>query len=714
MRGSAQDYVAVIPAYNEAGTIRAVVAETLKYLDRVVLVDDGSSDSTVDCLRELPVTIIRHHHNLGKAAALWRGMQHAAAQGATAVITLDGDGQHDPANIPALIAVHLRDPSALVIGARLDGKQVAPWLRYCANRVANFWISWAAGCRIQDSQSGFRLYPIALLNGVGSRCDATSGFAFESEVLIEAGRLGVPIRMVPVSAIYGRHLRLSHFRQVRDVIRITRMVARKLLAKQLDISGLVKSRRPALPPFKRLDLAARSGSPDLARRRRILFVAEAVTLAHVARAAALARGLDPERYDVHLACDRRYLHLFETLPVTLHSIRSIESDRFQDRLCKGSPLYTTNELRTYVKEDLRLLADVNPDAVIGDFRLSLSISARTAAIPFLTVTNAHWSPHARPHFIVPELAITERFGSRLGQTLFTLMRPFVFAQQAFALNHVRKEYGLPSVGYSLQKIFTEADETLYADLPDLVPTFERPRHHRYLGPVLWAPEEEPQWWATVPDVRPMAYVSLGTSGRQELLPTVLLVLHRLGIGALVSTAGRRPPDYLPDNTWIAPYLPGLEAARRADLVICNGGSATTYQAFAAGVPVLGIPTNLDQYLMMNYVQQYGAGEYVRAGEASVSILTQIVTQILDNPNYRLRAGRLGELIATGQPQVKLDQVLTKILGIGEDQACATSAIPLGASSTYGGRRLDREHSPQTLPAAGLIMNREESSRDANQ
>jgi UDP:flavonoid glycosyltransferase YjiC (YdhE family) len=712
MRTSAQGYVAVIPAYNEAGTIHAVVAQTLKYLDRVVVVDDGSVDHTVECLRELPVTVLRHPRNLGKAAALWRGMQHAVAQGATAVVTLDGDGQHDPGDIPALITLHRRDPSAIVIGARLHAGSAIPWLRYLANRAANFWVSWAAGSHVPDSQSGFRLYPTVVLKAVGSQCDATSGFAFESELLIEAGRIDVPIRTVPVSAIYGPHLRQSHFRKVRDVVRITRMVAGKLLARRLDIPGLLKSRRPATSIPTRSEPYVSSDDSASPRRRRILFIAEAVSLAHVARAAALARALDPERYDVHLACDRRYLHLFETLPVTLHSIRSISSELFQDRLRKGAPLYTTDDLRAYVKQDLRLLADLNPDAVIGDFRLSLSVSARVATIPYLTVTNAHWSPSARPRFVVPELAITQRFGSRLGQALFTVMRPFVFAQHAFALNRVRREYGLASIGYSLPKIFTEADETLYADLPELVPTFGGPQHHHYLGPVLWSPEEAPPWWAAVPPDRPMAYVSLGTSGRPELLSTVVGALHRLGIGALVSTAGRQPPEHLPDNTWTAPYLPGLSAARRADFVICNGGSATVYQAFAAGVPVVGIPTNLDQYLMMDYVQQYGAGEYVRAGEASASILTRITQQIVDNSSYRLRAGRLGAFIAE-QPAEKLDQVLRKIFRADRDRAFEIPALPFNASSRYRGSQLARENYTQTLPASGLIMTRKEPSRDRN-
>ena len=222
MREGVQNYVAVIPAYNEAGTIHAVASQTLTYIDRIVIVDDGSADLTVECLSEVSVTVLRHPRNLGKGAALWRGMQYAMAKDATAVITLDGDGQHDPADIPALLSMHRRDSSAIVIGARLHARRTIPWLRYLANRVANFWISWAAGSRIPDSQSGFRLYPTTVLKAVGSRCDATSGFAFESELLIEAvdrstdsdrprlGYLWTTSQAKPLQAGAGRDSYYSH------------------------------------------------------------------------------------------------------------------------------------------------------------------------------------------------------------------------------------------------------------------------------------------------------------------------------------------------------------------------------------------------------------------------------------------------------------------------------------------------------------------------
>lgn len=247
MNQASSEFAAVIPAYNEAATIYDVAARTFEYVARVIVVDDGSSDGTAEALRTLPVTVLRHPRNLGKAATLWLGMQHAVDHNATAIITLDGDGQHEPEDIPALIAMHCKDPLAIVIGSRLHDARDIPLARYIANRVANFWISWASRQPIADSQSGFRVYPASVLSAVGSLCDRTAGFVFESEVLIEAGRKGIPIRSVPISSVYGRHLRRSHFRQVRDIIRITRMVGGKLLDRRLDLSGLVKSRKKQWP-----------------------------------------------------------------------------------------------------------------------------------------------------------------------------------------------------------------------------------------------------------------------------------------------------------------------------------------------------------------------------------------------------------------------------------------------------------------------------------
>jgi len=238
---------AVIPAFNEVRTIRDVASRTLQFVPLVVVVDDGSTDGTAGALEGLPITLIRNPRNRGKAYSLARGAEQAFAQGADAVVTLDADGQHQPEDIVRLMKMHERDPSAVVVGARLHDSNHIPLDRYLANRFANFWIAWAAGQPIADSQSGFRIYPAGLLRSLVPRAECDSGFVFESEVLIEAGRRGVRIVDTPVSAAYPERTRSSYFRPVLDILRITRMVAWKLVSRGLYLSGLIRSLRRTGP-----------------------------------------------------------------------------------------------------------------------------------------------------------------------------------------------------------------------------------------------------------------------------------------------------------------------------------------------------------------------------------------------------------------------------------------------------------------------------------
>ena len=231
----------VIPAYNEAATITDVVNRVFRYLEWVIVVDDGSSDGTQEQLWGVPVTLLHHPHNQGKAASLWHGIHCALGQGACAIITLDADGQHGPEDIPGLLAAHRRHPDKLIIAARLGQRAQVPRLRRFANRMADFWISWAAGYPIQDSQSGFRLYPVALLKAVNTAHDRQHGFVFESELLIEAARLGYYPLMVAIDAVYYQNGRPSYYRPLLDTLRIIRMVAWKLISRGLYPKGLLRS-----------------------------------------------------------------------------------------------------------------------------------------------------------------------------------------------------------------------------------------------------------------------------------------------------------------------------------------------------------------------------------------------------------------------------------------------------------------------------------------
>jgi glycosyltransferase involved in cell wall biosynthesis len=233
---------AVIPVFNERNTIADVVRRTIPFVDRVIVVDDGSTDDSGRALDGLDVEFIRQPVNRGKGAALMRGIEAAKAAGAGFAVTIDADNQHPPECIPDLL--RQADDAHIVIGSRASDASRIPTARLRANRTANFFISWACGHWIEDTQCGFRVYPTGLFDRIRVRRHRRSGFVFESEVLIAACRQGYRVAPVPIPALYSEVLqRPSHFRPVFDVSAIVIMVTGKLVVRAFYPTGLIRSQR---------------------------------------------------------------------------------------------------------------------------------------------------------------------------------------------------------------------------------------------------------------------------------------------------------------------------------------------------------------------------------------------------------------------------------------------------------------------------------------
>ncbi|MAF94761.1 MAG: glycosyl transferase family 2 [Rhodospirillaceae bacterium] len=222
----------VIPVFNNSKTIKKIVDQSFNYINKILVIDDGSTDDNLtELLKDTKVKIIRHENNRGKGAAILTALDYLSKKNAESMITMDADGQHLPEDIPSFInAVHT-DQKALFIGARNFNQSSIPGTSRFGRKFSNMWFKIETGKVCSDTQSGFRAYPVNLLSKLNLH---GSFYDFEIEVIARASWAGIPIREINISVVYEKgDARVSHFRKIKDNWRITlmhtRLVGRKLV-----------------------------------------------------------------------------------------------------------------------------------------------------------------------------------------------------------------------------------------------------------------------------------------------------------------------------------------------------------------------------------------------------------------------------------------------------------------------------------------------------
>ncbi len=209
----------VIPLYNHAATVREVAQRALAIHDRVLVVDDGSSDGGAETLQGLGVQVLREETNKGKGSAIMIAAREAARMGMTHLVTIDADGQHDPADMQQIFKILKEEPCSIVVGKRDFDTSNVPGSSRFGRKFSNFWLRLQTGRSLQDTQSGFRAYPVAVLEGLKLK---ETRYSFEIEVLVKAAWAGVSLRDADISVYYPpAEKRVSHFDKVKDNLRLT-------------------------------------------------------------------------------------------------------------------------------------------------------------------------------------------------------------------------------------------------------------------------------------------------------------------------------------------------------------------------------------------------------------------------------------------------------------------------------------------------------------
>jgi len=210
---------ALIPAYNEAAAIKEIILQIRQQGLEVVVIDDGSSDSTGQIAASCGAIVLKNIKNEGKGASLNKGFAYCLENGFDAVIAMDGDGQHLPQDIPLFINAAQASDSGIIVGNRMSQARNMPLPRFLTNKFMSWLISLICKQKVPDTQCGFRLIKRAVLEKIKLK---TSKFEVESELLIAASRAGFKIESLPVKTVYGSEV--SHINPLTDTVRFIKFI----------------------------------------------------------------------------------------------------------------------------------------------------------------------------------------------------------------------------------------------------------------------------------------------------------------------------------------------------------------------------------------------------------------------------------------------------------------------------------------------------------
>lgn len=211
--------IVIIPTYNNDKTLRRVLDGVLEYTKQVLVVNDGATDSTVDILNDYPqLERIDFDRNRGKGCALRAGLSKARTLGYKYAISIDSDGQHYPSDLPIFVTeIEKSTDSVLLIGSRNMTQDSVPKKSSFGNKFSNFWFWFETGLKLDDTQSGYRAYPLLAI----PKRYYTRKFEFEIEIIVRAAWNGVAVKNIPVRVLYDPLERVSHFRPFKDFTRIS-------------------------------------------------------------------------------------------------------------------------------------------------------------------------------------------------------------------------------------------------------------------------------------------------------------------------------------------------------------------------------------------------------------------------------------------------------------------------------------------------------------
>lgn len=332
---------------------------------------------------------------------------------------------------------------------------------------------------------------------------------------------------------------------------------------------------------------------------KILIFAEGISLAHPSRVSEMCRQLQGSDFELHIATPAHFHWIFkDIINVRIYDHPTISTVTFNQRLFNVKFPYTLAELHHFEHADEEIINQIRPQVIISDFRLMAFVAAKKLGIPFINLIQFYWNPTFKREPLLPHIKSVTLFGRKLSQWLAPIVAPLILKQQTKLINQFLEKYKIREVE-SIYDFYCAGDHLIY---PDMSSFFDNPslsEHEHFVGPLLWKNSDTP-WpshWPETAVNQKTIYLTMGSTGDHQIVPALIKHLDPERYRLFVSTSGHTYPglENRP-NVYFSDFVPAEKVIQMADIIVCNGGTSTTYQSISLGVPVFAFPLNMDQYL----------------------------------------------------------------------------------------------------------------------
>jgi UDP:flavonoid glycosyltransferase YjiC (YdhE family) len=375
-----------------------------------------------------------------------------------------------------------------------------------------------------------------------------------------------------------------------------------------------------------------------ANDRTILVMPDCGFLAHTSRACELALSLRKKNFKIIFAGTGK----FKSLPID-NGFEFVHLDGFDPDLViksvrKGRvDCFKYEKINEIVKTEISLVEKIKPCMLVSDFRPTVNITGELTGIPTATLINSGWTNYYAAKLQAPEhFLLTKIIGKKIVTKFLPPVKQLILSRDGLDFNRARRNLGLSPRGNLLDQM--RANINLIVDIPKYGPLTNQPKSFHYVGPITWEPKlTQPDWYEQISPSRPVLYFTMGSTGNTKIFDAAIEQFANSEFQCMITTAGMYQRKNFPSNFYVTDFAPGSALVKKANVVICQGGNGTIYQALQGGVPIIGIPTMHDQEFNMQRIEDLGLGITLSEIKFKPSDLRKGVELILNDPNFKSRA-----------------------------------------------------------------------------